>query len=495
LAVAFVVASLVTLANPAGVAAYAAYFAAGHATPALEVVADEWTPVPLFHLPAPPNLPSPLAWSLAWAMLVAVALALIRAIRRGRVEPAGFELDPALIGVSLLSLALVFSAVRFSWLGIFPLLLVATAIGAPGGLASSPRTERHRETAIAAAAGILAVGFFYLGDWPAITRGLPATWEGYARPYPRLKYHAHAIWLLSDSRLRGNLYTPYFLGGFAGYWLAPSVHTLVNGSLNVPKETFEALGAIAQGRGQAPGEDLTDLLDRTHIDLFLGIGLPEPTRRGNRWTSAQLEDTPGWIPIFRNIECALYLRANERNRDNLERIAEFYRAERVPFDLDRGFEIDAVIRDTPEWAVRHGVIWPGFPAMARAAAIRQDPRVDVLRDRVASLYAVLGRYDRAVEIDRSLLRADPDAVRPRRRLVWSLLRLGRAEEAASAARALEAQPAADGLTQRIANAAREVQGLGAEQARAAAAELPLLSGPESSSLIDPILQPPFRPPR
>ena len=122
---------------------------------------------------------------------------------------------------------------------------------------------------------------------------------------------------------------------------------------------------------------------------------------------------PGWIPIFRNSESALYLRANERNRDNLERIANYYADQRVPFDRERGFEICRVIREAPEWAFRHGAIPPRFPLLA-ARAETPTPGDTPIRDRVAALYAVLGCYSRAAAIDGLLLKTTAASVSNRR---------------------------------------------------------------------------------
>jgi hypothetical protein len=484
LAVALACVALATLANPAGAGAHLAYLEAGADTPALELVLDEWVRVDLFAVPSPPRPPSLIAWALVWTLIAGVAWALYRAARPSRTSRG---VDPALAGVGLLGLALAISAVRFLWLGIFPLLLVLSA----------SRWRPRGDRLAAAAAVLVAACFFKLGDWPAITRGLPTTAAGYARPYPVGKYYAHAIWLLADSGVRGNLYNDYHLGGFAGYWLAPDVRSIVNGTLNVSPETLDALTAIAQRRGARDGERFTELLDRLGVDLFLGIRLPEAGVPGRTWasTTAHLEDTPGWIPIFRNLESALYLRVNERNSDNLDRIAAYYTGQGVPFDRERGFEIDAVIRDVPDWAVSHGVVPAGFVAAARSAVTSRGREEVPARDRVAALYAALGRYERAAALDRSLLAVSPEAVRVRRRVVWSSLRAGADAEAAAAAVQLAAQPEADGLSHRIALAAREVPGLDPEARRQRLAVLPVFTRYEVPWLIGGILQPAPRPPR
>jgi hypothetical protein len=476
-------AGLATLANPAGIGAHLAYFVAGEETPALARIVDEWARVDLFALPASPRPPSPLAWGLTWAIVLGTGFALYRGWRaRDRIT-----LDPARLGASLVALALMLSAVRFLWLGVIPLLLFAHAFGGASGKAPDARSVR-RDRVGAAAALLLAGGLFAFGDWPAITRGMPRTRVGYAKPYPVIKYYAHALWLLADSGVRGHLYTDYFLGGFAGYWLAPDVRTMVNGTLNVPAATLDALQAIAQRRGLRADEDLPALLDRLGVDVFLGIRLPEAGLPSRRWTAttAHLEHTPGWIPIFRNAESALYLRANERNRENLARVARYYTEQRVPFDPERGFEICRVIDEAPEWAFRHGAIPQRFPELAARA---ESGGAAAIRDRVAALYAVLGCYDRAAAIDRTLVHDPGHEVRSRRRLVWSLLRSGAFDEARAEAAPLAAQPDADGLSHAIARTAQQVASLPPSERTAVIARLPVFARQEVDWLINGIVQP------
>ena len=119
---------LVTLANPSGVDQHLAYFAAGTETPALTRVADEWARLDPFRLPVSNLPPSPLAWGLVWGLLVATPAAALWATlrwRRGAGSEAESEVDPALVALAGASLLALLLAVRFLWLGIFPLLLLA----------------------------------------------------------------------------------------------------------------------------------------------------------------------------------------------------------------------------------------------------------------------------------------------------------------------------------------------------------------------------------
>ena len=103
----------------------------------------------------------------------------------------------------------------------------------------------------------------------------------------------------------------------------------MNGSLNVTPEAIEAQRAIRERRGARPGESFEALLDRFGVDLFVGIRLPIAGDPNRPWyyTTAHLEQTPGWLCVFRNLDSAVYLRTNERNRANLERVAAWYAAQ------------------------------------------------------------------------------------------------------------------------------------------------------------------------
>lgn len=485
LATALGLALLASLVNPAGARPHGLYLAAGSVTPALGVVADEWAPVRLFQLPLPDVPPSPLAWAVVWGLLLVTPCAALlhaRARRRGEAPPAAASLDPALLAVAATSLLAMLSAVRLLWLGIFPLLVVARSTRALGVLSVSAR--RSVSWGAAGAAALLVVGFLGIGDWPMISQGIQRA--RYALPYPAIKHHAHAVWLLRDAGLEGKLWNDYESGNFLGYWLAPRMRVFVNGSLNVPSGVMEDRVAILERRGSEPGERFVELLDHYGIDVFFGTGLPSlspPPRRAIS-TTTHLERTPGWIPLFRNLRSAVYLRDDERNRSNLQRVADYYAREGVPFDPARGFEPGRVIRESPRWAIEHGLV-PVDLGNLEGAARALDPGLRrPAQERLASIHAVLGLYGRAAAIDRSRLRADPGSVTARRRLVWSLLRQGRGADAREAAEQLEAVASPDdGLSQLLVQAARRHAALSGDEAAALVALLPVFSQPQLPGIL------------
>ncbi|MCH7598277.1 MAG: tetratricopeptide repeat protein [Myxococcales bacterium] len=475
LGIALVLGTLATGFNPAGIDPHMAYLVAGSETPSLTRVADEWVALAAFRFPQAGSQPTPMAWIIFWLLLSGSLLAGIGALKHLGSDEHGTPLNvnPVLLALSALGVVAPLVAVRFIWLGIFPLLLLSTSLGSwlsmPLGswLNSHPvhqaqKTPEGKTRSLAAlgcstaAALVLLVGFIQFGDWPGVSRSIPPTLQQFAQPYFAAKYQAHAAWMLDDANLEGNLFNEYYMGGFLGYWLAPRLRTFVNGSLNVSRDAMDANLPIREHRGVLAGESFLELLDRQGIDVFLGMGLPR-LKLGNRpWyhTTAHLENTPGWILVFRNITSSVYLRDNRRNAENLARVAVYYRDRGVAFDSARGFDTARVIRDARNWAITNGVIptyYDQLVANSRDAKSQQGLRSLSL---LASFYSALGLYDEAIEIDRGLLEQFPDVSIARRRLAWCSLRVGAFADAVKLAEFRPLRGQADPLLQAAGKIAR-----------------------------------------
>src|SRR5262245_32904638 len=155
-------------------------------------------------------------------------------------------------------------AVRFLWLGIFPLLLIVRAGSA--WMRERPVPRAAAASATGAAALLFAPGFVLCGDWPMISGTLPSSLARWAQPFPGAKYNAHAVWLLADAGLEGRLFNEYLQGGFLGFWLAPELRAFVNGSMNLPKPALAAQVALAQRRGLSDATFL-ELPDRYGVEV------------------------------------------------------------------------------------------------------------------------------------------------------------------------------------------------------------------------------------
>jgi len=313
--------------------------------------------------------------------------------------------------------------------------------GSPPGSRSpsaGPSPTGRGRTVLTAVAVLLAVALHLrLGDWVLVSRSFGAD---YRQPYHAGKFNGHAIWFLADSGVRGRIYNDYPLGGFMSFWLAPALQMSSSGTMNVALEAMEANLAIGNRLRVREGESFEALLDRQGIDLFLGTGLPIEAIPGRRDPSSvhHLEAEPGWIPVFRSLRSAVYLRRSPRNAGNLERIADYYAAQGVPFDPQAGLDLERVITRSTEWAIEHGIVPTDFVelvASVRAASSGREVTPEM--HRLATLYATLGLYDRALAVDRRILRLNRADFEAGRRSLWCLLRAGRLDEAATLADQLE----------------------------------------------------------
>jgi tetratricopeptide (TPR) repeat protein len=134
----------------------------------------------------------------------------------------------------------------------------------------------------------------------------------------------------------------------------------------------------------------------------------------------------------------IYLRTNERNRENLRRIATYYQEQGVPFDPREGLDVSAVIRTRPDWAMAHGMVPEDYLASLTERQSRSfSVRFRALQN-LGVTYALVGAYHDQIEIDREAKALRPRAKQPRLRLVYGLLRLDRAEGALAEARELYA---------------------------------------------------------
>lgn len=453
--------AIVTLANPQGLDAHLAYFASGGETLPLGAIADEWRRTNLLARPIPRLPPTFAAWLVCWLCLIAVVLGAFRlfflrrpesapdaaaeegaraaadagATREGMAaagRPADGDtaessaIDPALLTLAAAGVVAAILATRFLWLGVFALAL----LGALAHAAARRGWLSRFGSLLAAAAAILAIGLHWAaGDWPLVSRAIGA---GFDVPYHASRYYAHSMWFLADSQVEGRIYNDYPLGGFMSFWLTPRLQMASSGTMNVEREAMETNFAVASRVPAREGEDYAAMLDRMGFDLFLGAGLPLARGPGQPVASTirHLEGEPGWMPVYRGMRSAVYLRRNERNRENLERIRAYYAAAGVPFDLERGFVPEQVIVKSPDWAIEHGVIPSDFSALVGVVRTqRSKSDITPQMSRLAIVFCMLGIYERALDLDRFVLRLDPVNGESARRAIWTLLQLGRAEEA------------------------------------------------------------------
>jgi hypothetical protein len=402
---------------------------------------------------------SPLAWLVTDLLLGAtVVLAAACALRFAR-RPSRLSLerlDLVHAGLAIGSCLAMLVSIRFLWMAVFPLLYLLRRLRR--ALAEHPAVAPRATAALAAVGVALALAEARVGAFPGLSGRVPqgpAAWL--AKPYDDDQYFADAVRFLRESRLEGNGFNPYGMGGFLCWFAGPALRTFVDGSMNFPSDVFRDYTLVNAQRGAWPHETFLDVLDRRDVDVFLGVGVPMQGSRSARptalYTAANLERAPGWVLVSRSYRHAVYVRAGERGLANRQRAAAWYARQGVPFHLERGLPVAAVIRERPDWAEAHGLLPRGASALREAARSADPERRFRALGSLALPLALVGAYEQQLTLDREATRLRPDAEAPLRRLVYGLLRLDRAEEAHAVAqrlRALDPRDARSALFERIA---------------------------------------------
>jgi len=423
---------LVTLLNPRGIEQHLT-FATESGVGSIWKIRDDfgsWNPfAPIHDLIAF----TPLSWLLMdllfGAALLTGAWQLVRFVRR-RDSASLARLDlvhGALAGAALIACLV---ALRFHWLAFLPLVYLL-------------RRWRERERPLAVASlGFAAATVLLAVAMPRATSAKrlakpfarePDGWRGGAMDE---RYCGPGMRFLADADIEGRLYQPFNEGGYLGYYLAPRLRTFIDGRLDhVPAEVLDDYLAIRRASRDGPSARLRDRLDRWGIDVFFADTFPE------RWyperaSGFQLRRMPEWQRVYASRNCAVYLRRSPANRENLERVVDYYRERRVPFDPGRGFDAARALRESPGWARAQRI---EVADAARLEAWRRDADPALRRRALAELAEHawrIGDFEGALALDEAWLAEEPDAFAPAWQRVDALLSLGRSREALEAAQAL-----------------------------------------------------------
>jgi hypothetical protein len=432
---------LATLANPRGIEQHLTFLASSRDA-GIWRLGDEWShfdPFAWSSYGAALSFPAWLLMDVLFALFAfAALLGLVRFVRR-RSAPSLEAFDPLHLALGAASVTAILVSIRFLWMAVFPLIYLLRA--QRPALAARPDTGRTAAWAFAAAGAALAVSFSFVkaGGFRQVATQAPRSFSAYlAQAYDADKFYVEGMRFLRETGVQGNLFNKYAMGGFIGYWLAPHLRTFIDGRYPTA-ELLSEYFRINRQQQVRPGESSLEALERRQVDLFFGVGWPRAgsTQETRLYTAANLERAPGWILVSRSRRHAIYLRANERNRENLRRISEYYAREGVPFDPERGLDVAALIAGRPDWAVAHDMIPPHH---ARLEAQRNSADPELRYHALAAFgkaYARVGAYEEQIAMDRDAIVLRPSAKPPRRRLVYGLLRLDRPAEALEAAEALE----------------------------------------------------------
>ncbi|HEX2484709.1 MAG TPA: hypothetical protein VHQ66_05390 [Myxococcota bacterium] len=485
LAAALALGALAALANPRGPAQHLTFLHSSRDT-AVWQVRDEWIHFDPLSWRAGGYAENPVAWALTDALALAFVGLAGGALARGwrRRDAAHLAaFDAQGFGLGLAAFAAILVSIRFRWLAFLPLLY---------GLRALPRAAPDRsgawDAACAVASVALALAFHAAGGVQRWTGLLPqAPREYLARPHVARKYHAEGVRFLSDAGLEGRLFNHYWMGGYLGWWLAPRLRTFVDGRTeHYAPDVLEDAQAVSGRVGARRGETShRDVLDRRGVDVFFGVGtVPVGAGIGlGVYTADHLAGDPDWVPVFRAVDQAIYVR-RAAGRANLERAAAFYRERGVPFDPEVGFEPERVMREAPAFA-RAWRLLPLDEAALREAASRGDGAAALAAaETLAQAYAVAGAWNAAIDASRGALALGGDSAPARRSLVYALLRTGRVEEARDEAAALQRTAPSVARAARIAAISRRAAaGLPQERLERLLLGFPLLTHAETVALL------------
>ncbi len=483
LAAALGLGALAALANPRGIAQHLTFLHSSSET-AVWQVRDEWTHFYPLSWRAGGYAENPVAWALTDALAVAfVAMAAMALLRFARERSADRlrDFDAVGFGLGLAAFVAIFVSIRFRWLAFLPLVYVLRAAGR-GRWSRSVAAE----WAVAAATVCLAIALPLRGDTGRWTRMLPRDPGEYlSRVHVAGKYHAEGVRFLAESGIEGNLFNHYWMGGFLGYWLAPRLRTFIDGRTEhyAPDVPADA-AAISARTGARPGEaSHLDVLDRRNVDVFFGVGLvPFGVGPGlGVYTADNLMGDPGWVLVFRAVDQAIYVRNTTGDR-NLERAARFYRDRGVPFDPERGFDPERVIRDAPSFA-RAWRLLPQDDEALRAATLQgTTPSRVAAAETLALADGAVGAWPSAIAMAQLALSLDPASRPARRSLVYALLRTGRLQEALDEALALQRLDPQDLRSRRIVAIAQRA-GSGRRDLATLLLSYPLLDDAETAAVL------------
>jgi hypothetical protein len=427
LVVAAAVGLVATFLNPRGLQQHLTFFTSATTTAVLSV-ADEWYPFEPFLVPlrAGPVL-TPLAWGLTNALLVALAVVLVVGLVRFLRTPTREVLDtydPVHAALAAASAVAMLSALRFLWLAFFIVLFLLHV------LRHSVRARAHvgRRLELAVALAMLLVALVFpsqigFASFVDETREQGVSYFG--TPYLRQRYAAPGMEFLRETGIEGNVYNPYHLGGFLGYWLSPRIRTFIDGRTeHYPPEILEEYEQIRFNAGDANRPANLAILDRRGVDVFFAAGRPYGLSYANTYTVPRVEGDPRWLLVFRARDHAIYLRRDARNAPNLRRVQGYYARQGIRFDPEKGFDVAALVATRPEWLIAHEILPPHYPQLL-ADRDGSDPtrRFRALSE-LGSIYSDLGDWTHQIPVERAAVAMRPDALLERTRLITTLVEQG-----------------------------------------------------------------------
>lgn len=146
-----------------------------------------------------------------------------------------------------------------------------------------------------------------------------------------------AVAFLEEVDLEGKLFNSAAWGGYILLRTYDKYPIFLDGRwVTVGRKIVNDGSTIANRRAGA-----FEKLDEYDINILL-------VPRG--WMTEKLQEQRGWIPIFENYNAGLYLRDGPAAAANLQRCAQYYEANGIPFGEQNGFHEYAAYKANREWA-------------------------------------------------------------------------------------------------------------------------------------------------
>ncbi len=164
--------------------------------------------------------------------------------------------------------------------------------------------------------------------------------------------------------------------------------------------------------------------------------------------------------MSRSFRHGIYLRDNARNRDNLDRVTAYYRAEGVPFDRERGLDPSAVIRARPDWGMERSMLPTDYRELRTDAQSRNPDTRLKARNALGLVYLLTGAIHEQIAWDRQTAGEFPLDRGSRQRLVYGLLRTDTTAEAQAVVEELLSIDAGDRWTRDLARLVNDYRNLG-----------------------------------
>jgi hypothetical protein len=316
----FLVASLI---NPYGYEIYGYVF---DATPFVKKYIQEWQPIfvslqrtSLISITGGvlgfPLIMKSLVIGIIVLFLVVLSLSYLRKIL--------WTVEDVIIGLLMSYMAM--TSARFAWLLFVPVLYIVKY--GRIHMKNGRLLERLKPVMVPLLWGGVTISCLY---WLS---------EGYYKiPYnlkheiQRDKYPDAPVKILKEANLAGRLYNPNAWGGYLMYHLYPDYKVFVDTRTYLHGEANVVTSMLIQY--QYPGFE--KLIDKGSFDILLFKKMFGDKRPFY---------SPEWTIIFENTNSALYLRHNNRNAMNLQKVIEYYKKNNVPFDPKKGFDLEILKKD------------------------------------------------------------------------------------------------------------------------------------------------------